>query len=231
MYDENNYINQTFYTELNKKLQIYWIISTSAIGIVSTTKLVRIENSLKFNVVVNDKYMDHIVLQLEDIRKAGKIETKDAKVTNFLILSTKPKWRISSKGKMSYQIIDEIKIVGLQNFSLNEELNVEITIHDSEIQSKLSRYGNQCYIYRSIVNSLLISSWIVQESNVIFLVSNGLHSARASLINGKIYKSVCVINVNKITNWTQLKGKSKWVTIQKIQRLQDILLLHLKLQT
>ena len=59
---------------------------------------------------------------------------------------------------MSYQIIDEIKIVGLQNFSLNEELNVEITIHDSEIQSKLSRYGNQCYIYRSIVNSLLISS-------------------------------------------------------------------------
>ena len=91
MYDENNYINQTFYAELNKKLQICWIISTSAIGIVSTTKLVRIENSLKFNVVVNDKYMDHIVLQLEDIRKAGKIETKDAKVTNFLILSTKPK--------------------------------------------------------------------------------------------------------------------------------------------
>ena len=158
MYDENNYINQTFYTELNKKLQIYWIISTSAIGIVSTTKLVRIENSLKFNVVVNDKYMDHIVLQLEDIRKPGKIETKDAKVTIFLILSKKPKRKIGSKGKMSYQIIDEIKIVGLQNFSLNQELNVEITIHDSEIQSKLSRYGNQCYIYRSIVNSLLISS-------------------------------------------------------------------------
>ena len=108
---ESNYINQTFYTELNKKLQIYGIISTSAIGIESTTKLVRPENSLKFN-VVNDKYMDHIVLQLEDIRKAGKIETKDAKVTNFLILSTKPKRRIASKGKMPYQIIDEIKLLG-----------------------------------------------------------------------------------------------------------------------
>ena len=140
MYDENNYINQKFYTELNKKLQIYGIISTSAIGIASTTKLVRIENSLKFNIVVNDNYMDHI-------RKAGKIETKDAKVTNFLILPTKPKRRISSKGNMFYQIIDEIKIVGLQNCGLNEELNVEITIHDSEIQSKLSRYDNQCYIY------------------------------------------------------------------------------------
>ena len=79
------YINQTFYTELNKKLQIYGLVSTSAIGIESTIKLVRPENSLKFN-VVNDKYMDHIVLQLEDIRKPGQTETKGAKVTNFSIL-------------------------------------------------------------------------------------------------------------------------------------------------
>ena len=84
--------------------------------------------------------MDHIVLQLEDIRKPGKIETKDAKVTNFSILSTKLKRRIGSKGKMSYQIIDQIEIVGLQNCRFNEKLNpVKITIHNSEIQSKLSR--------------------------------------------------------------------------------------------
>ena len=200
MYDESNYINQRFYTELNKKLQRYGIISTYAIGIESTAKLVRPENSLKFN-VVNDKYMGHIVLQLEDIRKPGKIETKDAKVTIFLILSKKPKRKIGSKGKMSYQIIDEIKIVGLQNRSLNEKLNpVEITIHDSEIQSKLSRHGNQRYEYRFIVNSLLISSSMAQETNVIFLILNGLNDARTSLINGKIYKSIGVVNVNKITN-------------------------------
>ena len=35
--------------------------------------------------------MDHIVLELQDIRKPGKIETKDAKVTNFSVLSRKPK--------------------------------------------------------------------------------------------------------------------------------------------
>ena len=64
LYDECNYINQTFYTEVNKKLQIYGIISTSAIDIGSTAKLVRPENSLKFN-VVNDKYMDQIALQLK----------------------------------------------------------------------------------------------------------------------------------------------------------------------
>ena len=113
--------------------------------------------------------MDHIVLQEEDIRKPGKIEPRDAKVTNFAILSTKPKRRIGSKGKMSYQIINEIKIVGLQNRSLNEKSNpVEITIHDSEMQSKLSRHGNQRYKYCFIVNSLLISSSIVQETNALF---------------------------------------------------------------
>ena len=213
LYDESNYVNQTFYTELNKKLQIYGIISTSATGIESTTKLARPENSLKFN-VVNDKYIDHIALQLEDIKNPGKIETKAAKVTNFLILSTKPKRRISSKEKVSYQIIGEIKIVGLLNRSLNEKLNpVKITIHDCEIQSKLLRNGNQRYKYHFIVNSLFISSSIVQEINVIFLISNGLNNVSTSLIKRKIYKSIGVLNVNKITNWTELKGKSNWVNI------------------
>ena len=90
LYHENNYINHTFYTELNKNLQIYGLISTSPIDGIKTINLIRPENSLKFRVVSN-KYMDHIVLQLEDIRKPGKIETKNAKVTIFLILSTKSK--------------------------------------------------------------------------------------------------------------------------------------------
>ena len=120
MYDESNYINHTFYTKLNKKLQIYGLISTSPIGGIKTTNLLRTEGSLKFRVVHN-KYMDHTVLQLEDIRKPGTIETKDAKVINFSILSTKPKRKVGSKGKMSYQIVDEIRIV---NLNVHENYNV-----------------------------------------------------------------------------------------------------------
>ena len=113
--------------------------------------------------------MDHIVLHLEDIRKPGKIETKDVKVTNFSILSTKPKRKVGSKGKMSYQIVDEIRFAGLQNFSAYEKLNpIEINIRDSEIQEKLSRYGTQQYKYCFIIDSLLISSSVVQDTNVIF---------------------------------------------------------------
>ena len=131
--NESNYINHTFYTELNKKLQIYGLISTSAIGI-KIKNLIRPENSLKFRVLYN-KYMDHIVLQLEDIRKPGKTETKDAKVTIFLILTTWPKIKVGSKEKMSYQVADEIRIVGLQNYNIYEKLNpIEINIDNSEIQ-------------------------------------------------------------------------------------------------
>ena len=121
MYDESNYINHRFYTELNKKLQIYGLISTLPIGGIKTTNLVRPESSLKFRVVHN-KYMDDIVLQVEDIRKPGKTESKDAKIRNFLILSTKPNRKVGSKGKMSYQIVDEIKIVGLQDYDVYEKL-------------------------------------------------------------------------------------------------------------
>ena len=100
---------------------------------------------------------------------------------------------------------------------MNEKSNpVEIATHDSEVQSKLSRYGNQHYKYRFIVNSLLISSSIVQETNIIFLISNGLNDARTSLIDWKICKSIGAVNVNEITKWTELKGKSKWVNIVNI---------------
>ena len=145
MYNESNYINHTFYTELDKKLQIYGLTSTLPIGGIKTTDLIRPECSLKFRAMHN-KYIDHIVLQLEDIRKPGKMEPKDVKLTNVSISSTKPKRRVGSKRKISYQIVDEIRIVGLQNYNVYEKLNpMEINIHDSEIQGKLSRYCTQQY--------------------------------------------------------------------------------------
>ena len=53
----------------------------------------------------------------------------------------------------------------------------------------------------------------MQDTNLIFLICNGLNNARDSLINGKLYKSIGIININKIKDWTKLKGESKWVNI------------------
>ena len=53
----------------------------------------------------------------------------------------------------------------------------------------------------------------VQDTNVIFLISNGLNDARDFLINGKLYKSIGVINISEIKDWTKLKGESRWINI------------------
>ena len=59
---------------------------------------------------------------------------------------------------MSYQIVDEFRIVGLQNYNVYEKLNpIEINIRNSEIQGKLSRYGTQRYKYRFVIDSLFIN--------------------------------------------------------------------------
>ena len=101
--------------------------------------------------------MDHIVLQLEDIRKPGKIETEEAKVTNFSVLSTKRKRKVGFKRKMTCQLVDEFRTVGLQSYKLDEKLNLtEINISDSKIQGKLLRYGTQRYKLRFIMDSLFI---------------------------------------------------------------------------
>ena len=119
-----------------------------------------------------------------------------------------------SKGKKSYQLVDEFRSVALQNQNLDEKLNlIEINICDSEIQGKLSRYGTQRYKYCFIVDSLLISSLVVQDTNVIFLICNGLNDERDFLINGKLYKTVGVINISEIKDWAKLKGESKWINI------------------
>ena len=110
-----------------------------------------------------------------------------------------------SKGKKSYQLVDEFRSVGLQNQNLDEKLNlIEINICDSEIQGKLSRYGTQRYKYCIIVDSLLISSLVVQDTNVIFLICNGLNDERDFLINGKLYKTVGVINISETKDWAKL---------------------------
>ena len=48
---------------------------------------------------------------------------------------------------------------------------------------------------------------------MIFLICNGLNNARDSLINGKLYKSISVINIIEIKDWTKLKRESKWINI------------------
>ena len=63
LYDDSNLISNTFFTELNKKIQCYDYISLLYNN--SKKYLVNSKNRLKFNVLTGDQ-REHLTLQLED---------------------------------------------------------------------------------------------------------------------------------------------------------------------
>ena len=103
--------------------------------------LVTPKNSLIFN-VLEKKYKEKIVLQLEDIRRQEKIDVKNNKITNISILSSTKKNRIGKKREMPVDVVDEIKIMGLQSFNQCNKLNhVEVSIQNSEVNVYLNRFS------------------------------------------------------------------------------------------
>ena len=84
---------------------------------------------------------------------------------------------------------------------------------ESSLKSRVVHNKYMDHIVLQLKDSLLIISSVVQDTNVVFLICNGLNDARDSLINGKLYKSLGVINMNEIRDWTKIKGESKWINI------------------
>ena len=78
--------------------------------------------SLKFK-VQNEEYKENIIIQLERITNQEPIKVKDDKVTNFSILATREQNKVGNKRWIPYEIIDQIKIGGLQNFVRYDKLN------------------------------------------------------------------------------------------------------------
>ena len=74
---------------------------------------------------------------------------------------------------MQMQLIDKFKIEGFQDFQQYLKINpINIQITYAEIQNKLLFYVNR-YKYRFIANSLLFSSSLQKDTNVIFIITNG----------------------------------------------------------
>ena len=108
--------------------------------------------------------------------------------------------------------VPEIK-KSFQNFEQYMNINpINIWIIDPEIQSKLLFYSKK-YKCRFIDNSLLFSSSIVKDTNVIFITTNGLNDAKDILINGKIFQGIGVIYTSEIEGWEKIKNKSHWTNV------------------
>ena len=71
LYDESSIITRTFFTEVNKKIQSYGLISLEYDK--TTENLINSKNRLKFN-ILNNIQKEFITLQLEDILNPKKLE-------------------------------------------------------------------------------------------------------------------------------------------------------------
>ena len=122
LYDESNIISNTFFTELNKNIQSYGMISLQYDY--NKENLINWKNKLSFKINHNIK-KEFITLQLEDILTPKKIETEDSKVTNISILSV-------AESKMQKNFEQYAKIYP-----------ISIRITDPNLQTKLLFYSRK----------------------------------------------------------------------------------------
>ena len=109
---------------------------------------------------------------------------------------------------MSQEIIKTVHVLQLQNFINYEIMNpVEIMLDSNEIVEDLSKYKR--FKYRFLIESLLFSSNLLNDTDLIFIKCNGLSNAREALINSKLYKTFGDAYLSQIKNWDIVKGESK----------------------
>ena len=58
---------------------------------------------------------------------------------------------------------------------------------------------------------MLFSASVKNDTEKIFVTCRELNDIKRSLLNGKIYGLIGIINLQKINNWNNIKWKSLWV--------------------
>ena len=207
-YDIENVITDTFVTELNENTSTYGLISFS-----SETKtdyklhLITPHNKLKFN-LKNDIYKNMVGFELDKGHTKTSFSTTRDYVLNFGILCSRKNKTVGEKGTMPMEIMETIHVLGLQNFVNYERMNlIEVTLDSNVIIERLANYEK--YKYRFLVENLLFSSNLENDTNVIFITFDGLSDAKDALINSKVYKTFGVVHLSEIKNWNIVKGESE----------------------
>ena len=205
LYDDSDLIEETFIQRFNKQLQLYGFIS---IPFANTKKnnFITLQNLLPFRVKRNIQ-KENITFELSYLKKEDQIAADDKKIHNLSIVCVE-------KSKQMPIIEREVTIEGLQSFDKYQKLNpLDIKITDSEIFKRLLFKENKRIKYRFIPNSILLSSSVQQETQLIFLTVSGLNEPKDIFINGKVYKAIGCIFTNEIEGWEKMKKTtSNWVS-------------------
>ena len=207
LYDLDNIIKPSFTTELQKEFSIYGLINFSGESKENNKlKLIWPHSSLKFE-VERDIYKTDLRFELNKVHSKKTFNVAGDHILNFGILATKKQKIIGRKRGMEVEIIDSINIIGIQNNEYNFLNPIHININSDSVIQKLMIYKNNRY--RFVLQSLLFSSNVENETDAIFLVSNGLNNAKKVLIKENLESVIGVCYLSEIKDWDIIKGQSK----------------------
>ena len=75
----------------------------------------------------------------------------------------------------------------------------------------LQKYKNVAYKVTPI--GLLFPASIKNDTTHIFITANNISRVKKSILNYKIYNILADIDLNKINNWSEIKGQSIWKNV------------------
>ena len=177
LYDLENMIKPTFTTELQKEFNIYGLIYFSGEE-KNKLHLIRPKSKLKFQFERNI-YKKEIKFELAKVHKKKTFNVVGDYISNFSMLRTE-QISVGDKRKAQMELVDEISILGIQNSEFNVLNPIYISINSNSIINKLQLYKNNRFKF--VLRSLLLSSNIVNDTDVIIITSNGLTNTKQALI-------------------------------------------------
>ena len=110
------------------------------------------------------------------------------------------------------QPIETVIIRAQQNFDVVGGLNpIQIEIEDDRIINNFKKFKNVSYKITPL--GLLFPASLKNDTKQIFITGKELNGVKKAILNGKIYDLIAMIDLNKISNWTEIKGQSIWVSV------------------
>ena len=114
---------------------------------------------------------------------------------------------VGQKRAINEQIIDSIEILGIQNSDYNFLNPIYISITSNSLIQKLTKYRK--YRYRFVLQSLLFSSNIENDTDAIFRTCDGLNNANTALVDLDFKNILGICYLNQIKDWVLIKSQSK----------------------
>ena len=168
--------------------------------------LIKPTEGIKFE-LIKDVYKNKLAFELSKVHTKKSFNLVSNQVFNFGILRTKKKKMVGQKRPIYEQIIDSIEVLGIQNNDYNFLNPIYISITSDSLTQKLTKYRK--YRYRFVLQSLLFSSNIENDTDAIFVTCDGLNNANTALINSKLKNILGICYLNQIKDWEIIKGQSK----------------------